>query len=150
MLDPQDRGYRTSVAQLKCMFDGDAAATAWAPPRKSIIETVQRTGEADNFRAEYFVDVQDSALLHVAALILPDVRGQRIFAAESPYNINLILQLLRALYPNRVIEGDVSDHGVDLTKFRDAAKAEQLLRRMGKKGWTDIETSISRNCEAFF
>lgn len=96
------------------------------------------------------MDVQDSALLHVAALVLPDVRGQRIFAATSAYNITSILQLLRAVYPDRVFEGDVSDHGVDLTIFRDAPKAEELLRRMGKKGWTDMESSIKRNCEAFW
>jgi len=88
-------------------------------------------------------------VLHVAALILPDVRGQRIFAAQSPYNINSVLQLLRGLYPDRPIEGDVSDHGVDLTNFKEAWKAEDLLKRMGKPGWTDIETSVSRNCEAF-
>lgn len=81
--------------------------------------------------------------------MLPDVRGQRIFAAGSPYNINSILQLLRGLYPSKVFEGDISDHGVDLTVFKDAPKAEELLRRMGKQGWTDIETSVSRNCEAF-
>lgn len=61
-----------------------------------------------------------------------------------------MLQLLRGLYPDRVFEGDVSDHGVDLTVFMDASKAEDLLGRMGKKGWTDIETSVSRMCESFF
>ncbi|KAK5127127.1 hypothetical protein LTR85_008487 [Meristemomyces frigidus] len=131
MLDPQNQGYSSSVAQLKLIFDGNAAATAWAPP-------------------QYFVDVQDSALLHVAALILPDVRGQRIFAAESPYNIDSVLQLLRGLYPDKVFEGDVSDHGADLTVFKDAPKAVELLRRMGQHGWTDMETSVSRNCEALF
>ncbi|KAK3675607.1 hypothetical protein LTR78_004691 [Recurvomyces mirabilis] len=101
------------------------------------------------FASKYFVDVQDSALLHVAALILPDVRGQRIFAVESPYNINSVLQLLCMIYPNRVFNGDVSDHGIDLTVFKEAPYAEGLLKRMGKEGWTDLETSLSRNCEAF-
>lgn len=95
------------------------------------------------------MDVQDSALLHVAALILPDVRGERIFAACTPYNINSIMQLLRLLFPDRVLEGDVSDHGVDLTIFKHMPRAEALLKRMGKEGWTDIETSIGRNCESF-
>lgn len=61
------------------------------------------------------------------------------------------MQLLRMLYPERVFEGDVSGHGVDLTIFKEMYRAEDLLKRMGKEdGWTDIETSISRNCEAFF
>jgi hypothetical protein len=85
----------------------------------------------------------------VAALLFPDLRGQRIFATENAYNINSVLNVLRKLYPDRVFEGDVSDHGVDLTNFRHAPEAEALLRRMGKKGWTDMETSISNNCDAF-
>ena len=85
----------------------------------------------------------------MAALILPDVRGQRLFAVESPYNINSILQLLCMIYPNKVFNGDVSDHGIDLTVFKEAPYAEGLLKRMGKEGWTDLETSLSRNCEAF-
>jgi len=36
MLDPKNQGYPTSVGLLKLMFDGNPAATAWAPPRKSI------------------------------------------------------------------------------------------------------------------
>ena len=98
----------------------------------------------------YFVDVQDSALLHVAALILPDVKNQRIFAVSTPWNVGSLLQLLRGLYPQRKIEGDATEVGVDQTVFKEAAKAEELLRRMGRKGWTDIETSVERNCESFF
>ncbi|EMC93230.1 hypothetical protein BAUCODRAFT_76019 [Baudoinia panamericana UAMH 10762] len=130
VLDMQAQGIRSTVAELKLIYGGNAAATAWIPP-------------------QYFVDVQDAALLHVAALLLPDIKGQRLFAAESPYNINSLLQLLRGLYPDRVFEGDVSDHGADLSVFKEAPKAEALLKRMGKQGWTDIETSIGRSCEAF-
>lgn len=130
MLDPHHQSYGSSIEILRLIFDGNAAATAWAPPQQ-------------------FVDVSDSATLHLAALILPDVGSQRIFAANHSYNISSILHLVRGLHPDRVIEGDVSDHGVDLSNFREAGKSEELLRRMGKKGWTDIETSISRLCEAF-
>ncbi|KAK3116246.1 hypothetical protein LTR53_003617 [Teratosphaeriaceae sp. CCFEE 6253] len=123
MLDPGNQGFRTSCGQLKSIFDGNAAATAWAPP-------------------QHFVDVQNSALLHVAALVLSDVQ------AQCPYNITSILRLLRMLYPHKAIQGDVSDHGVDLTVFKEAPQAEELLKRMGRPGWTDIETSVARNCEA--
>ncbi|KAK5690665.1 hypothetical protein LTR17_025902 [Elasticomyces elasticus] len=129
ILDPGQE-YRTSVVDLALIFDGNARAAAWQPP-------------------QYFVDVQDSALLHVAALILPDIQGQRLFAAHSPYNIDSVLQLLRGLYPDKAIAGDVNDHGVDLTSFTETWKSEDLLKRMGRTGWTDIETSISRTCEAF-
>jgi hypothetical protein len=98
------------------------------------------------------VDVQDSALLHVAALILPDIKSQRIFAVSTPWNIQSITQLLQGLYPERGIQSglDVEDLGVDMTVFKDTGKAEELLRRMGRQGWTDLETSVERSCESFF
>ena len=98
-----------------------------------------------------FVDVQDSAVLHVAALILSDVRHQRIFAVCTPWNVSSVAQLLKGLFPNRpgADENEIEDVGVDLTNFREATRAEQLLVRMGKKGWTDIETSVEKLCHSF-
>ena len=104
---------------------------------------------------EYFADVQDSAVIHVAALILPDVVNERIFVAATPYNIPSVQQLLRGLYPGRRFADDVPeedprhDHGVDLSCYRDSSRAEALLRRMGRPGWTDMETSVARACESF-
>ena len=60
-----------------------------------------------------------------------------------------LVQLVKMLYPERKIEGDVSDLGIDQTLFTEARNAEELLRRMGREGWTDMETSVQRNCEAF-
>ncbi|KAK4507430.1 hypothetical protein PRZ48_001165 [Zasmidium cellare] len=129
-LAPGHQGYRTSVALLKSIFDGDAASAALSP-------------------AQYFSDVQDSALLHVAALILPDVADRRIFAVNAPWNIPSILTLLRAMYPQRILEGDVSDHGVDMTVYREQGFAEELLRRMGRRGWTELGVSVGWCCEGF-
>lgn len=97
---------------------------------------------------EHFCDVQDSALLHVAALLLPDVENQRIFAAAAPFNMTSIVSLLRGLHPERQFAQPV-ENGVDMTVFSEAGRAEVLLARMGKKGFTDIETSVERCCEAF-
>ena len=96
--------------------------------------------------------MQDSALLHAAALVLPDVKGQRIFAVATPWNMQALVGLLRGLYPHKLAgdPAEVEDLGVDLTVFKEAGKAEELLRRMGKPGWTDLETSVERSCETFF
>lgn len=99
---------------------------------------------------EYFVDVQDSALLHVAALIISEIQNERIFAATTPYNINSILGLMKMLFPNRSFGGEIEDHGVDMTFFREAGRAEEMLKRMGKlDGFTDMETSLLRNVESW-
>ena len=127
VLVPQSQDLPLSVTILKAVYDG-------TPP---------------DFPPCYFVDVQDSALLHVAALLLPDVKNERIFAASTPWNVSSLTQLVRGLYPQREINGNVSENGVDQTVFKEAGKAEELLRRMGKKGWTDLESSVERTCESF-
>ena len=129
ILNLRRQGYPRSVGILKSIYDGE---------------------RTESFLPSYCVDVQDSAILHVAALILPDIKGQRIFAASTPWNMQSITQLLRGLYPQRDIPDDVPDLGVDLTVFKEAGEAEKLLKRMGKDGWTDLETSVERTCESFF
>lgn len=86
--------------------------------------------------------------MHVAALILPGIINERLFVATTPYNISSILQLLRDMYPDRKFPGDF-DHGADLTRYEETWRSEDLLRRMGKIGWTDMETSIGMSCESF-
>ncbi|EME88413.1 uncharacterized protein MYCFIDRAFT_201533 [Pseudocercospora fijiensis CIRAD86] len=125
---PQCQGYPTSIGWLKQIWEGNAAdVAAWVPP-------------------QYCIDVQDAALLHVAALTLPDVMDQRIFAAYTPWNVNTLLDLLRMLYPKKKIEkGDLGDHGIDMTFFREMGVAERLLKRMGKEeGFRDLESSLAR------
>lgn len=93
------------------------------------------------------MDVQDAAILHVAALILSDVAQQRIFAAPMPYNIELLTQILQNLYPGKEIGGNIPRGGVDLTVFKEVPRAEELLRRMGRKGWRDLEDSVQKACQ---
>jgi len=86
--------------------------------------------------------------VHVAALVLSGVINERLFVATTPYNISSVLQLLRDMHPDRKFTGDV-DHGVDYTIYKETWRSENLLRRMGKIGWTDMETSVGLSCEAF-
>ncbi|KAF2859135.1 aldehyde reductase [Piedraia hortae CBS 480.64] len=130
MLDPVNQGFRTSVGQLKGIFDGRAADATWAPP-------------------QHFVDVQDAAALHVAALALPDVQQQRIFAVSSPYTVNLVLQMLRALYPGKIVSENARDQRINATVFSEAPRAQVMLKRLGRDGWTDLMTSVTRNCQSF-
>lgn len=98
---------------------------------------------------EWFVDVQDSARLHIAALVLPDVANERIFAVQRPFTINQILVTLRKLYPKRHFGNDVEAHGEDLNVYAEQDRALHLLKRMGREGWTDMETSIKWQADSF-
>ncbi|QIW96929.1 hypothetical protein AMS68_002447 [Peltaster fructicola] len=129
-LTPHQPSLGLSTHILRAVYESRSRAIEWVPP-------------------QHFADVQDAALVHVAALILPGVMSERLFVAAVPYNINSLVQLLRGLYPERGINGWVEDHGVDQTTYVESGRAEELLRRMGKKGWTDMETSVSAACESW-
>lgn len=95
---------------------------------------------------EYYVDVQDDALLHVAAAILPEVQSERIFAFAEPINGDRILDVFRRLYPTRSFASPFQA-GEDLSEIVPRQRAEDLLRKMGKDGWTGLEQSIKWNTE---
>ena len=116
---------------LKELYGGKEYAT---PPCEFILHALLKETRADCATQATSVDVQDSALLHIGALILPDVKQQRIFAACTPWNISSITQLLRGLFPQRTFPDIGPDLGVDLTVFKETNKAEELLTKDGKEG----------------
>ncbi|KAI1385488.1 aldehyde reductase [Hypoxylon trugodes] len=96
--------------------------------------------------AQYFVDVQDNALLHVAAAIHPGVESERIFAFAEPVNGDKLLAILRQLYPDRQFPANFQGEE-DLSEIVPRKRAEVLLRDMGKSGWTTLEESVKINTQ---
>ncbi|KAL2681186.1 hypothetical protein Neosp_008793 [[Neocosmospora] mangrovei] len=96
--------------------------------------------------AAYFIDVQDNALLHLAAAVLPDVKGERIFGMAEPLSWDNILGILRKQNPRRRFHKNFSDCGYSVT-FEPRNRAEHLLRELGRPGWTSLEDSILGNTE---
>lgn len=43
-----------------------------------------------NYNLEWFVDVQDDAQLHVAALTNPKVQNERIYAYAEPFTVKYV------------------------------------------------------------
>ena len=85
-------------------------------------------------------------------MMLPDVQSQRIFTVSMPFSIDSLAEVMRKLYPQRKIgaePNDTKEVGEDRTVFKEAGRAEELLKRMGRKGWVEIETSVERTCSAF-
>jgi nucleoside-diphosphate-sugar epimerase len=94
---------------------------------------------------EYFVDVQDTALLHVAAVIHPDVKSERVFSFAEPVNGDKMLAIMRKLYPDRTFPENFQGDE-DLSDIVPRQRALELLSDMGKtEGWTSLEESIRRN-----
>lgn len=100
------------------------------------------------------MNVSDSAALHLAALLLPDVRHERIFAVSIPWTRSSIHQILTKQFPERIreLESDgrseeLQAECMDLTVFKEVERAEGLLRRMGRQGWKDLEGSVKGSVE---
>lgn len=95
------------------------------------------------FPPQYFVDVRDSARLHVIALIDPSCNGQRLFAFAEPFNWNDILAIFRKQNPGKTFPDDV-DAGRDLSEIPNQ-DAEELLKKHYGKGWIGLEECIEAN-----
>ena len=74
------------------------------------------------------------------------MNGERIFAYAEPYTWNQILGMFRKLYPNRKFVDDIPDQGADLSTVANE-RAEEILKRAGKEGFTSLEQSIQWTVE---
>lgn len=74
-------------------------------------------------------------------MIFSDVQNERLFAFAYPYTWNKILAVLRKLYPSRKFNDDIPDIGKDLSHVANQ-RAEEIVRRFGRPGWTSLEDSV--------
>ncbi|KAL9017933.1 MAG: hypothetical protein Q9185_004745 [Variospora sp. 1 TL-2023] len=114
----------------------------------AIIPAIWRSGELPPplavFLPQWMVDVQDTARLHVAALVDPDVQGRRILAYAFPFNWNDVFACLRKLDAGRKLPDDLEGLGHDIGTI-DTELGRELLRRFGREGWTSFEESVREN-----
>jgi hypothetical protein len=96
---------------------------------------------------DFYIDVQDNALLHVAALLHPGACRERIFAYSKPYTWRVIQGVLRKLYPNRRFTPDAPEAVLDSSEILPSTRAEALLKEMGRPGFTTLEECIRMNTE---
>ncbi|KAL2688938.1 hypothetical protein Neosp_002988 [[Neocosmospora] mangrovei] len=96
---------------------------------------------------EYFVDVQDTAKLHVAGTIFSDVQGERVFAWAEPWNFDTVLAILRRQNPNKTFIKDFQS-GRDLSDVeKPRSRSIRLLERLGKPSFTSLEDSVRLNSQ---
>lgn len=97
-------------------------------------------------KREYFCNTVDVGLLHLAAAIHPDVKEERVFAYGGRVSWDAILEILRKQNPHRKFIDNFSG-GDDPNEIEPRVRAEQLLRDMGKSGWTSLEDTVRLNTE---
>ncbi|QDS69750.1 hypothetical protein FKW77_010133 [Venturia effusa] len=125
-LDVKNQGHPSTTLWIKQAFDRNIDFLKNIPP-------------------QYFVDVQDTAMLHYVALANPRVENERIFAFAEPFNLNDVLAVLRELYPDRKFAQDIPGLEKDLSVIEPASRAEQLLGEVKGSGWTSLKESVRLN-----
>ncbi|KAG9521735.1 NAD(P)-binding protein, partial [Aureobasidium melanogenum] len=104
--------------------------------------------ELEQIPPQWFVNVRDTALLHIAALIDADIKHERIFAFAEPYNWNSILAAMRKARPDKKVPEDLKDNSKDLSKVLPRARAEEILKKnFGQNGFVGLEESVRQNVE---
>lgn len=128
-LDPINQGIPSTAGMVHWV---------WTGANREILDYVQ---------PQWHIDTRDAGLLYVAALTTPGVDGERLFGFGDRFSWFQVREILRRLYPDRAIP-PVKDLGVDQTDVPNQRSAE-LLRGLGRKGWTSIEESIEANALSF-
>ncbi|KAH8754295.1 hypothetical protein F5883DRAFT_632579 [Diaporthe sp. PMI_573] len=96
---------------------------------------------------QWFVDVQDSARLHVGALIDPAINNERIISYATHFTWNDVLDHLRKIRPDHEWVDDFTDGTIkDLSQVSNE-RGTVLLKALGRHGWTSVEESLRLNLE---
>ncbi|KAJ3545214.1 hypothetical protein NM208_g2629 [Fusarium decemcellulare] len=122
-IDPVNQGYPSSSAMPVLLYNGTV------------------TQVHHYVTPQYFVDVDDTGRLHVAAGIFDNVKDQRIFAFAQRFNWDIVLDILRRHDPSKTFPDNFSS-GEDPNEIKPRDKAEQLLKDLGRPGWTSLEESV--------
>jgi nucleoside-diphosphate-sugar epimerase len=131
VLSPENQGSPSTVGWLKALWNG-----------------FEGHEDLKENPPQYYINVQDNARVHVAALLSPDVNGERLYTFAHPFNWNDILAIYRKVYPEHQFIDDIPNLGRDLSKVANG-RAEELLKRFGVKGWASLEESVIAAAESW-
>lgn len=96
------------------------------------------------FGPQWYVNVEDTARLHVIAALDTEVESERLWACAAPMNWVQIIGILQNLRPNNtLIPTAPIEEPKDYTEIVGSGRALQLLRAFfGISGWTSLEQSL--------
>ena len=103
------------------------------------------TGVWNNLPPQHFINVKDVAQLHIAALILPGVEGERLLGYAKPFSQTEIVEILRKVEPAKQFKDGPEGEGKDVSEV-DNARSEELVRKLKNgDGWTSLEETVRQN-----
>jgi nucleoside-diphosphate-sugar epimerase len=130
VLNVKQQGYPSSVGFFKMIWDDKLEElTNTIPP-------------------QYYIDVQDDARLHIAALLLHEVKDERVFGFATTFTYNKLLAVFRKAAPGHKFPEDLKQEDVHLATVPNS-RAEELLKKVGRKGWVSLQESIKNMVPAY-
>ncbi|VUC34235.1 unnamed protein product [Clonostachys rosea] len=117
----------------------------------SLIESLFRglLVASDFVKSQWFINPEDTALLHLAALTLDEVRNERVLALAAPFTWTQILEILHRRFPERKSQFPTSIHEPQIDQGEvDNERTEIILQRMGRRGFKDLEESVVASMES--
>lgn len=135
ILSHEHQGFPSSSGIAAGLFQ----STSWDEPKAQSLKFMP---------AQWWIDVEDDARLHVAALVHPSLRNERIFAFHKRCNINDFLNIFVDMCPKRQFPQNI-EFGIDGVDPHDAeqevVKAVRILNEVGFKGLlVDMKSSLER------
>ncbi|KAM5341295.1 hypothetical protein ACJ41O_014326 [Fusarium nematophilum] len=127
-IDPVNQGFPSSSAMPALLYNGQVTDMHRSVP------------------PQYYIDVDDTGRLHVAAGIFDHVKDRRIFGFAGRFSWDSILETLRKHEPSKTFPDNFSG-GEDPNDIIPRGKAEQLLRDLGRPGWTSLEDTVMATVE---
>lgn len=88
------------------------------------------------------------ALIHLAALIDPDVKEARIQAWCTPFNWNDILAMWRTQYPHKKFMEDLPNMGKVNAKIDDTEALKLLKKWGGQDGWISLTDGFQETLDS--
>ncbi|KAI4592139.1 hypothetical protein KJ359_011465 [Pestalotiopsis sp. 9143b] len=128
-LDPVNQGVPSTAGMVHWVWTGE---------NHHILDAVQ---------PQWHADTQDVGLLYVAALTTPGLDGERIFGFGERFSWYKVRGILGSLHPDKEIP-PIKDWGMDQTEVPNRRGAD-LLRSMGRSGWTSLGDSVKLNAQSF-
>ena len=105
------------------------------------------------YKTEYMVNVVDDARIHLAAAFDSSLSNERIYAFDTPYNWNSIIDAIEQLKPGiQTLPERPKDEGEDLSDPDNKLGGELLKKWWGQegengRGWKGLLQSVKENLE---
>jgi hypothetical protein len=125
LISSTHQGYRATAGWVQALWNSDY-------------------GSLKDLPAQQYVNVQDTARLHIIGLVDPSIWSERIFAIAGPANFQQMVSILRKHFPGRKWK-DFPHNGQDQRTFEGITRADQLLQAAYGSGFISLEESVVAN-----